>query len=82
MNQMDIEERLITRWSASRFLIAGVVVAGLGYLPLQLYILFGPEDGNPIGLGLFAIIMLPAAMGIFAIGIIKLIVACFLNRKN
>lgn len=28
------------------------VIACIGILPLLLYILFGPKDGNPIGLGL------------------------------
>lgn len=61
----DLEERLLTRWSASGFLIAGVVIAGLGYLPLQLYIVFGPRDGNPIGLGLLAIVAVPAGLLVF-----------------
>ncbi|HEX5032768.1 MAG TPA: hypothetical protein VFX78_15085, partial [Candidatus Eisenbacteria bacterium] len=57
---IDFEARLIKRWSAARFLIAGIVIAAVGYLPLQLYILFGPRDGNPIGLGLLAIFAIPA----------------------
>ncbi|NGY05200.1 hypothetical protein [Solimonas terrae] len=32
----------------------GAVIAALGTAPLLLYIIFGPSDGNPIGLGLLA----------------------------
>lgn len=79
---IGLEERLITRWPASRFLISGVVIAGVGYLPLQLYIVFGPRDGNPIGLGLLAIIAVPAGLMVFTIGLIKLAVGYFQNRKG
>lgn len=78
----DFEARLMTRWPASRFLIAGVVIAVVGYLPLQLYIVFGPRDGNPIGLGLLAIASVPAGLVVFAIGLIKLVVGFFLSRKG
>lgn len=79
---VDFEEKLINRWSASRFLIAGGVIAAVGYLPLQLYIVFGPRDGNPIGLGLLAIFAVPAGLVVFAIGLIKLAVSYFLSRRG
>ena len=64
---IDSKERLITRWSVSRYLIAAVVIAGAGYLPLQLYIVFGPRDGNPVGLVLLAVIAVLAGLVVFAI---------------
>lgn len=79
---IDFEEKLITRWPASKILMAGAIVAAIGYLPLQLYIIFGPHDGNPIGLGFLAIAAIPAGLAVFAIGLIKLVVGFFLNRRN
>lgn len=72
----------MTHWSISRFLITGIVIAVIGYLPLQLYIVFGPRDGNPIGLGLLAVIAILAGLIVVAIGFIKQAVHCFLSRKN
>jgi hypothetical protein len=79
---IDSEERPMTHWSISRFLITGIVIAVIGYLPLQLYIVFGPRDGNPIGLGLLAVIAILAGLIVVAIGFIKQAVHCFLSRKN
>lgn len=76
------EDRPSTRWSLSKFLIAGAAIAGVGYLPLQLYILFGPRDGNPIGLGLVAVLGILAGLGTFALGLIKLAVHYFMNRRT
>jgi len=78
----DLEERLVTRWSASTVIRAGVVIAGVGYLPLQLYVLFGPPDGNPIGLGLLAFFAVPTGLVILAVGLIKLAVGLFLGRRG
>lgn len=79
---IDLEEKLISCWSARTFLIAGAVIAAIGYLPLEMYILFGPRDGNPIGLGLLFITAAPLGLMIFVIGLIKLIVRYFLDRGN
>lgn len=57
--------------SGSRFVIWGLGVAVLGYLPLQLYIVFGPRDGNPIGLGLLAVLGFGLGLPLIAIGLIK-----------
>jgi hypothetical protein len=78
----NLEERWVTRRSASTWLIAGVVIAAIGYLPLQLYILLGPSDGNPIGLGLLAVFAVPAGVVVFVIGLIKLVVRYFLGRTD
>lgn len=79
---IDLEEKLISRWSARTFLIAGALIAAVGYLPLGMYILFGPRDGNPIGLGLLFITATLLGLMIFVIGLIKLIVRYFLDRGN
>jgi hypothetical protein len=65
-----------------KFLIAGIIIAAIGYLPLQLYILFGPRDGNPIGLGLLFVTATSVGLGVVAIGLVKLIVGFFLGRKS
>lgn len=79
---LDSEEGQNTRRSVSRFLIAGIVIAGIGYLPLQLYIVFGPRDGNPVGLGVFAVLAILAGLVVFAIGLIKLGVRSLRARKG
>lgn len=70
------------RWPGSRLLIAGVVIAPAGCLPLQLYIAFGPRDGNPIGLGLLALVAVLAGLVVCAIGLVKLAVGLFLGRPD
>ena len=65
-----------------KFLIAGIIIAAIGYLPLQLYILYGPRDGNPIGLGLLFVTATSVGLGVVAIGLVKLIVGFFLGRKS
>jgi hypothetical protein len=65
----------------SKFLVVGLIISGVGYLPIQLYILFGPSDGNPVGLGLLFVIGIFAGLVVFAIGIIKHTIHYLLNRK-
>jgi hypothetical protein len=36
----------------NRLVKTGVAIAAAGTVPLLLYVVFGPKDGNPIGLGL------------------------------
>ena len=79
---IELEEKVLTRWSARKFLIGGIIIAVIGYLPLQLYIMFGPRDGNPIGLGLLFITATPAGLFVVAVGLIKLIVGFFLGRRS
>jgi hypothetical protein len=47
---------------------AGMAVLALGGGPLLLYCLFGPRDGNPIGLGLLFAASFPVAMVLLAAG--------------
>jgi hypothetical protein len=49
---------------------AGAVVAGLSLAPLVLYVIFGPKDGNPIGLGLLMFFGVPIGVLLFVVGFI------------
>lgn len=44
-----------------KILLTSLTIGAVGIAPLLLYILLGPKDGNPIGLGLLAV--LAAAVG-------------------
>ena len=77
-----IEEAFLRRFSGIR-IVAGSVALGLaGYMPLQLYIWFGPEHGNPIGLGLLAVAILPFAAAGIAVGAIKMLVERFRGSER
>jgi hypothetical protein len=51
-----------------------------GYLPLQLYILFGPADGNPIGLGLLFVVAAPLGAIMALIGAVQWGVSAVMER--
>ncbi|MCK9504295.1 MAG: hypothetical protein M0Q95_08930 [Porticoccaceae bacterium] len=62
-----------------RIAIIAMLLALLCIAPIALYIAFGPEDGNPIGLGLLMVIGMPffssisvIGLGIWAVGEIRL----------
>lgn len=38
----------------SKIMKTGIGIIAVGTVPLLLYVIFGPADGNPIGLGLLA----------------------------
>jgi hypothetical protein len=38
--------------------------------PLLLYVIFGPKDGNPIGLGLLMVFGVPVGLLILIIGLV------------
>lgn len=63
-------------------LLAGVGIAGLGYLPLQLYIWFGPADGNPIGLGLLMIVAVPVGLILAGFGALQWLIAWLLRTRT
>ena len=77
-----IDEAIIRRFSGRTILVFGIAVAVIGVLPLLLYIELGPEDGNPIGLGLLAMAALPTGAVIAAVGLIKIVVQFFLRRAE
>lgn len=63
-------------WSGSRLVLASLVVGGAGVSPLLLDIAFGPADGNPIGLGLLAVVAMPAA----SVGVVAGLLSMLLQR--
>jgi hypothetical protein len=67
-------------WTLTSFLKLGGVIALMGYTPLQLYILFGPSDGNPIGLGLLFVMGMFAGVFVIAIGCVKALWQFFKDR--
>ena len=73
----QLEESLLRRWSERTLLIAGIAVGLAGVAPLALYVWLGPADGNPIGLGLLAVVAVPISAIVTLTGIIKLVVAYF-----
>ena len=75
-----IEEALLRRFSGARIVGGSVLIGLAGFMPLQLYIWFGPKDGNPIGLGLLAFATLPFAVMGTAVGLIKMLVERFQRR--
>ncbi|HAZ12913.1 MAG: hypothetical protein A2X86_08990 [Bdellovibrionales bacterium GWA2_49_15] len=58
-------------WKISKLVWIGAGIFILGFLPIILYSLFGPKDGNPIGLGLLSMISAPIGFLVFLIGAVK-----------
>lgn len=69
-----------TRWPFSRFLKISLILAAIGYLPLELYIRFGPSDGNPVGLGLLFVVGLFAGFAVLVVGLITYAIQYFRER--
>ncbi len=61
------------RWS--------VILGAVGTLPLLLYMLLGPAEGNPIGLGLLAMIAVSAGILGALFGLIRLLIEYLVLRK-
>lgn len=76
------EAALLRRFSARQILSWSLAIGFAGLLPLLLYIALGPADGNPIGLGLLAVVSVPVAAGGAVVGLIKLLVEYFSARRN
>jgi hypothetical protein len=55
----------------------GVAVAVVGSVPLILYVMLGPRDGNPVGLGLLMALSWLVGAVLIAWGVIGLVVARF-----
>jgi hypothetical protein len=76
----DFEHRLLKRWGAATLARAGLVMMTVGALPILLYSWFGPADGNPIGLGLLMVALVPAGFLLFGIGLLKWLLAKVLSQ--
>jgi hypothetical protein len=61
-NVNRVEPPAARKTAGMRILIASLTVGGVGIAPLLLYILLGPADGNPIGLGLLAVLAVAVAL--------------------
>jgi hypothetical protein len=70
---------LLRRIASTREIRVAAVVLGCGIAPLLLYILFeraaGQSGGNPIGLGLLFALSVPVALILFAVGLVRALVA-------
>ena len=67
--------------SGRKLLKRGLLCLLAGYLPLQFHILFGPADGNPIGLGLLFVVAAPAGTIMALIGAIQWGVSAAMERQ-
>jgi hypothetical protein len=65
-----------------KFLLRSLSVGAVGIAPLLLYILLGPKNGNPIGLGLLAVLAALVATVGAAIGAVTLLVEYFARRRG
>jgi hypothetical protein len=73
----SLEDAAARRWSGARIALGSLALGAGAVLPLALYVVFGPKDGNPIGLGLLAVAGVPiAAVGVL-VGVVKLLVERF-----
>ena len=77
---VDFEHRLVKRWSGAAFIKAGLATMAAGFLPIGLYTLVGPADGNPIGLGLLMVVLVPAGFLLAGIGVMRLLIAWLMRR--
>jgi hypothetical protein len=77
---VDFEHRLVKRWSGATFIKAGLVVMAVGVAPILLYTLLGPADGNPIGLGLLMVALVPLGFLLVGIGLLRFLIA-WLQRR-
>jgi hypothetical protein len=64
-----------------KILLASLLIGAAGVAPLLLYILLGPADGNPIGLGLLAVVAVPVSVVGMAIGVVTILVQHFARPR-
>jgi hypothetical protein len=65
-----------------RILLTSLAAGAVGVTPLILYVLLGPKDGNPIGLGLLAMLAVPVAVIGAVIGVVTMAVEFFVLTKR
>jgi hypothetical protein len=71
---LDYEHKLLGRWSAKTVIKTGLVVMLVGAGPLLLYTLLGPSNGNPIGLGLLMVVLVPVGFLLLGTGLLWLLI--------
>ncbi|MDZ7736612.1 MAG: hypothetical protein U5P41_11295 [Gammaproteobacteria bacterium] len=65
-----------------KIMLISVIIALISMLPLFVYILVGPADGNPIGLGLLAFFGMFAGLLGCLIGMLWLVLYVIKNRRG
>jgi hypothetical protein len=75
-----LEETLLRRVSGARIMVWSFVIGFGGVLPLLLYMALGPADGNPLGLGLLAMVAVPVGGVGVVVGLIAMLVQKFDRR--
>ncbi len=65
-----------------KILLTSLAAGAIGIAPLLLYALLGPKDGNPIGLGLLAMLAVPVAAIGSLIGLVTMAVEYFLRTRR
>jgi hypothetical protein len=73
-NMTSVRHSAPRRSTGLRILRGSLVAGAIGISPLLLYMLLGPADGNPIGLGLLAMLAVPVALIGGLIGLVTLAV--------
>lgn len=71
---IDLEGRLENGITGGQIIKWTLIGGACGIGPLLLYVLLGPADGNPVGLGLLAVVTVPLVLAGLAVGVIKLLV--------
>ena len=69
------ERGLLKRWTAAAFAKAGGLLLAIGILPILLYAWLGPAGGNPIGLGLLMVVLVPVGFLLLGIAALKWLIA-------
>ena len=72
---------MLRRWKGLRIVAVSLGLGLIGVLPLLAYIAFRPKDGNPIGLGLLAVLALVVATIGVLVGLLRLIVEVFASQR-
>jgi len=78
----QLEERVLRRWSGKTIVLRSLLFGLAGIAPLLLYIMLGPSDGNPIGLGLLAVAVVPLALCGVAFGLVKFFIEAFAGQEG
>ena len=73
------EEQRSRGW---KIFLASLAAGAIGIAPLLLYALLGPKNGNPIGLGLLAMLAVPVAAIGSLIGLVTMVVEYFLRPRS
>jgi hypothetical protein len=77
----QIEGAFLRRFSGPKIIVWSLAFGIVGVAPIFLYIALGPKDGNPIGLGLLAVFVLPVSGIGMIVGLVVTLVHYFNRRK-